>query len=53
LPAVEPPLVLRQPVRLSDRLFICGDHRDTASLQGAMASGRRAAIAIHQSLIAL
>jgi phytoene dehydrogenase-like protein len=29
--------------RLSDRLFVCGDHRDLASIQGAMASGRRTA----------
>jgi phytoene dehydrogenase-like protein len=29
--------------RLAERLFVCGDHRDLASLQGAMASGRRAA----------
>ena len=28
---------------LCERLFVCGDHRDLASLQGAMASGRRAA----------
>ena len=27
-------------------LFVCGDHRDTASIQGAMASGRRAAAAV-------
>jgi hypothetical protein len=25
---------------------VCGDHRDTASLQGAMLSGRRAAAAV-------
>jgi len=29
--------------RLVDHLFVCGDHRDLASLQGAMHSGRRAA----------
>ena len=34
---------------LSDRLFICGDHRDLASLQGAMASGRRAAMEIAEA----
>jgi len=27
-------------------LFVCGDHRDTASIQGAMISGRRAAAAV-------
>lgn len=29
--------------QLQDGLFLCGDYRDLASLQGAMASGRRAA----------
>ncbi|MFN8093357.1 MAG: NAD(P)/FAD-dependent oxidoreductase [Vicinamibacteria bacterium] len=32
-----------RPVRLGERLFVCGDHRDTASIHGAMLSGRRAA----------
>jgi phytoene dehydrogenase-like protein len=36
--------------QLSDRLFICGDHRDLASLQGAMASGRRAALEVAEAL---
>jgi hypothetical protein len=36
----------RQPIQLSDGLFIAGDHRDTPSLQGALVSGRRAARAI-------
>lgn len=34
------------PARLADGLFACGDPRDLASLQGAMASGRRAAEAV-------
>ncbi len=37
---------LRRPVRVDDRTWICGDHRDTASLQGALVSGRRTAEAI-------
>jgi len=41
---------LRQPVRLSDGLFIAGDHRDTASIQGALVSGRRAATAVRSFL---
>jgi phytoene dehydrogenase-like protein len=48
LPA-QPPAVLtpaERPVRLREGLFVCGDHRDTASLQGAMVSGRRAAAAV-------
>jgi phytoene dehydrogenase-like protein len=48
LPA-QPPAALtpaERPVRLREGLFVCGDHRDTASLQGAMLSGRRAAAAV-------
>jgi phytoene dehydrogenase-like protein len=37
-------------VRLTERLFICGDYRDLASLQGAMASGRRAAAKVAAAL---
>lgn len=50
LPAMLPPLQLRQPVRLAKTLFVAGDHRDTASVQGAIVSGRRAAAAVLQSL---
>ncbi len=46
LPAMEPPLNMRQPVVAGDRLFVAGDHRDTASIQGAIVSGRRAAAAV-------
>lgn len=41
-----PPLDPRRSVRLGERRYVCGDHRDTASLQGALFSGRRAAAAI-------
>ena len=37
---------VERPVRLESGLFVCGDHRDTASLHGAMVSGRRAAEAV-------
>jgi hypothetical protein len=50
LPAMSVPLHLRKPVQLSDSLYIAGDHRDTASIQGAMVSGRRAADAIMDQL---
>ena len=43
LPAMLPPLEIRHPVDLGDGLFVAGDHRDTASIQGAMVSGRRTA----------
>ncbi|HEY0557120.1 MAG TPA: FAD-dependent oxidoreductase, partial [Thermoanaerobaculia bacterium] len=34
------------PVRRRRGLYLCGDHRETPSLQGAMVSGRRAAEAV-------
>lgn len=49
-PAAVPPLQLRRPVELGDGLFVCGDHRDTPSIQGAMASGARAARAVLRAL---
>jgi hypothetical protein len=33
-------------VRLEDGVFVCGDHRETASIQGALRAGRRAAEAV-------
>ncbi len=45
LPAMPPPHNFRRPVRLVGGLYVCGDHRASASLQGAMVSGRRAALA--------
>ncbi len=48
LPEQIPPAgtVSQRPVRLETGLFVCGDHRDSASIHGAMVSGRRAAEAI-------
>jgi phytoene dehydrogenase-like protein len=34
------------PVRRNPGIYLCGDHRETPSLQGAMVSGRRAADAL-------
>lgn len=45
LPAMHSPHPLRRRVRLADGLYVCGDHRDTSSIQGALVSGRRAAAA--------
>lgn len=45
-PRQAPPLRPRQSVRLGSGVWVCGDHRDTASLQGALFSGRRTAEAI-------
>jgi phytoene dehydrogenase-like protein len=43
LPAMPPPHPLSQPARLSARHYVCGDYRATGSIQGALASGARAA----------
>lgn len=45
-----PPLDPRRAVRLGDGRYVCGDHRDTASIQGALFSGRRAAAAVLSDL---
>jgi phytoene dehydrogenase-like protein len=37
---------LARTVRVGERTWVCGDHRDTASIQGALVSGRRCADAI-------
>ncbi|WP_212721984.1 flavin monoamine oxidase family protein [Nocardioides dongxiaopingii] len=50
LPAQPAPFSARRPVDLGDGRFVCGDHRDTASIQGALVSGRRAAAAVVASL---
>lgn len=50
LPAMPPPLDVRSPVALGEGVFLCGDHRDTPSIQGALVSGQRAAEAVHASL---
>jgi phytoene dehydrogenase-like protein len=46
VPAMRPPHDLRRAVRLLAGLYVCGDHRDSGSVQGALHSGRRAAAAI-------
>jgi len=45
-PLQTPPLNPKQSVRVDDGLWVCGDHRDTASIQGALFSGRRTAESI-------
>ncbi len=49
-PLQGPPFRPKQPVTLGDGLFVCGDHRDTASIQGAMYSGARTARAVVANL---
>ncbi len=45
LPAQPAPYDPRHPMHVGD-LVVCGDHRDTGSIQGALVSGQRAAEAI-------
>ena len=45
LPAQPVPFSARRPVTVGD-LVVCGDHRDTGSIQGALVSGQRAAEAV-------
>ncbi|MGF1598899.1 MAG: NAD(P)/FAD-dependent oxidoreductase [Acidimicrobiales bacterium] len=49
-PVQAPPFAPKQRVALGGGLFVCGDHRDTASTQGAMFSGERTAAAVLQHL---
>ncbi|MFH8367366.1 NAD(P)/FAD-dependent oxidoreductase [Streptomyces sp. NPDC018031] len=46
VPAMPAPHDRRRPVRLLSGLYVCGDHRDTSTVQGALHSGRRAARAV-------
>ncbi|MFM8777257.1 MAG: FAD-dependent oxidoreductase, partial [Actinomycetota bacterium] len=48
-----PPFNPKQKVSLGNGLFVCGDHRDTGSIQGALYSGRRCGDAVASSLAAL
>ena len=43
LPRMEAPWPLTRPCRIGPGRYLCGDHRATGSVQGAMASGARAA----------
>ena len=45
--SLEPP---QRAVRMRPGVYVCGDHRDNASIQGAMVSGRRAAEAVLSDL---
>ena len=45
-PSQSVPFHPKRRVELADGRFVCGDHRDTASIQGAMYSGRRTAMAV-------
>ena len=49
-PTQEPPFSPKQRVDLGNGRFVCGDHRDTGSIQGALYSGRRCGEAVVASL---
>ncbi|GAA3092184.1 NAD(P)/FAD-dependent oxidoreductase [Streptomyces roseofulvus] len=50
LPALPGPAPLVRDVRWAPGRYVCGDHRATGSLQGALASGARAARAVLDDL---
>ncbi|SED84562.1 Phytoene dehydrogenase-related protein [Streptomyces sp. 2131.1] len=50
VPAMPAPHDPHRPVRLLAGLYVCGDHRDTGTVQGALASGHRAAASILSDL---
>ncbi|MFM7685611.1 MAG: NAD(P)/FAD-dependent oxidoreductase [Actinomycetota bacterium] len=51
-PDQQPPFAPKRQQVLGEGLFVCGDHRDTPSIQGAMFSGRRCGEAVVQVLAA-
>ncbi|WP_330296088.1 FAD-dependent oxidoreductase [Streptomyces sp. NBC_00503] len=46
VPAMPPQQDTRRPVRVLAGLYVCGDHRDTNTVEGALRSARRAAGAV-------
>jgi protoporphyrinogen oxidase len=51
-PVQAPPFHPKKSVSLGGGVFVCGDHRDTGSTQGALFSGRRCGEAVIQALSA-
>ena len=45
-PSWNPPFSARRRQHLGEGVWVCGDHRDTPSIQGALFSGRRCAEAV-------
>lgn len=50
LPAQRPPFIPAKSAHVAGSIFIAGDHRESASIQGALSSGRRAADAVKVAL---
>lgn len=51
LPAQGPPLRTTRPAKVSEGVYVAGDHRDTASIQGALVSGDRVGRAVLADLV--
>ncbi|MEE1752016.1 NAD(P)/FAD-dependent oxidoreductase [Streptomyces sp. SP18CS02] len=51
LPAMPPPWPLSRTTRFAPGRYVCGDHRATGSVQGALASGARAAREVLAGLV--
>lgn len=49
-PDQRPPFSPKRRQALGDGLYVCGDHRDTPSIQGALFSGRRCGEAVVEEL---
>jgi protoporphyrinogen oxidase len=49
-PGQDAPFSPKKKVSLGDGIYVCGDHRDTGSTQGAMYSGRRCAELVAQQV---
>jgi protoporphyrinogen oxidase len=49
-PDQSPPFTPKKKQHLDNGIFVCGDHRDTASIQGALFSGRRCADSVTEFL---
>lgn len=50
LPVMAPPQPLSRTARVAPGRYVCGDHRATGSVQGALASGTRAAREVARDL---
>jgi hypothetical protein len=50
LPQMKPPFTLIDSNKITENLYVCGDHRATSSINGAFLSGRNAATLVKVSL---
>jgi phytoene dehydrogenase-like protein len=52
LPNQDPPFAPKRSNRVGSGVFVCGDHRDTGSIQGALYSGRRTGERVAEDVLA-